>query len=167
MTYQIGDKVIHSTQGFGEIINIESKEVAGVTADYYVVKTKDLLLWIPIASSNKESLRLPTSKNRFSALMDILRSHNLPLSNNRNERKSQIHDRLSDGATESMCGLIRDLSYCRKNQKLNDTETSIFKRAVSKLIDEWQYAMSIPPSQALGELNVLLDESFTVSSRNN
>ena len=125
------------------------------------------MLWIPLISSAKESLRFPTSKIKFAALLDILRSHNLPFPANRNERKMQIHHKLTDGAAESTCGLIRDLSFCRKNKKLNDTETSIYKSAVSGLIDEWKYSMSISEAQATGELNSLLDESYSLSSNNN
>jgi RNA polymerase-interacting CarD/CdnL/TRCF family regulator len=167
MSYSIGDKVIHSTHGFAEIINVESKEVLGVSSRYYVIQTRSLLLWIPIFSQNKESIRLPTSKNKFIKLFDILRSHNLPFPKNRNERKSQIHNMLNDGAIESICKLIRDLSFCRKNHKLNDTDTSTYRYAVIKLIDEWQYSMSISESQALGELNSLLDESYSLSCSNN
>jgi RNA polymerase-interacting CarD/CdnL/TRCF family regulator len=167
MAYHIGDKVIHATHGIAEIINVESKEVSGVSSDYYVVQTKTLLLWIPLINQLKSSLRLPTSKSGFSSLMDILRSHNSPLPANRNERKSHIHNKLTDGAIESICGLIRDLSFCRKNKKLNDTETSIYKGAVGKLIDEWQYSMSVPQAQAIQELNVLLDESYVRSVETN
>jgi RNA polymerase-interacting CarD/CdnL/TRCF family regulator len=167
MSFHIGDKVIHSTHGFAEIINIESKEVSGISSEYYVVQTRTLLLWIPLISQIKESLRLPTSKSEFANLIDILRSHNLPFPEHRNERKSQIHNMLTDGATESICSLIRDLSFCRKNNKLNDTESSIYKSAVIKLIDEWQFSMSISQAQALGELNSLLDESYLLSSKNN
>ena len=167
MSFNVGDKVVHSIHGFAEIINVESKEVSGISSDYYVVKTRSLLLWIPLISQAKESLRFPASKSKFNDLMGILRSHNLPFPLNRNERKSQIHTMLNDGAAESICGLIRDLSFCRKNHKLNDTETSIYKNAVNKLVDEWQYSMSITQAQAMGELNSLLDESFTLSSIQN
>jgi RNA polymerase-interacting CarD/CdnL/TRCF family regulator len=167
MSFQIGDKVIHSTHGFAEIIKVESKEVSGVSSEYYVVQTRKLLLWIPLIHQAKESLRFPTSKIKFAALQDILRSHNLPFPANRNERKMEIHHKLTDGAAESICGLIRDLSFCRKNKKLNDTETSIYKSAVSGLIDEWKYSMSISEAQATGELNSLLDESYSLSSINN
>jgi len=167
MSFHIGDKVIHSTHGFAKIINVESKEVSGISSEYYVVQTRKLLLWIPFISQTKESLRLPTSKSNFNNLIDILRSHNLPFPDNRKERKIQIHNMLTSGATESICGLIRDLSFCRKNNKLNETETSIYKGAISNLIDEWQYSMSISQAQAIGELNLLLDESYLLSSKMN
>ena len=165
MSYQIGDKVIHATHGIAEIVNVESKEVSGIASEYYVVQTKTLILWIPLIQQIKSSLRPPTSKTGFASLAEILRSRNLPLPENRNDRKSNIHSRLTDGAIESICGLIRDLSFCRKNKKLNDTETSIYKSAVNKLIDEWQYSMSVPQAEAIRELNQLLDESYLLSSQ--
>jgi CarD family transcriptional regulator len=167
MSFNIGDKVIHSTHGFAEIINVESKKVSGVSSEYYVVQTRNLKLWIPLISQNKESLRLPTATGKFSGLADILRSHNLPFPENRNERKSKIHTMLNDGEIESICGLIRDLSFCRKSNKLNETESSIYKSAVTKLLDEWQFAMSVSQTQAMGELNLLLDESFALSTISN
>jgi CarD family transcriptional regulator len=163
MSFHVGDKVIHSTHGFAEIINVESKNVSGNPSDYYVVQTKTLILWIPVINSIQSNLRLPTAKSDFSDLRTILRSHCLPFSEFRNERKAQIHTRVNDGATESTCSLIRDLSFCRRNKKLNEYESTIYKRAVNMLLDEWQYSMSVTQIQATLELNALLDESYSLS----
>jgi RNA polymerase-interacting CarD/CdnL/TRCF family regulator len=165
MSFQIGDKVIHSTHGFAEIVNVESKVVSGASLEYYVVQTKNLMIWIPVLNPGQGNLRLPTSKDKFLALLAILRSHNLPFSEFRKERRSQIHNRIVDGATESTCGLIRDLSFCRRNGKTNEYESTIYKRAVNMLMDEWQYSMSITQAQASSELSALLDESYTLSSQ--
>jgi RNA polymerase-interacting CarD/CdnL/TRCF family regulator len=165
MSFHIGDKVIHSNHGFAEIVNIESKVVSGNSSEYYVVQTKNLILWSPVLHPVQGNLRLPTSKSKFIDLVTILRSHCLPFSEFRKERKSQIHTRINDGATESTCSLIRDLSFCQRNRKLNEYESSIFKRAVNMLIDEWQYSMSITQAQASLELNALLDESYSLSSK--
>jgi CarD family transcriptional regulator len=165
MSFQIGDKVIHATHGFAEIVNVESKEVSGTSSEYYVVQTKNLMLWIPVLNPAQGNLRLPASKTNFVDLLTILRSHCLPFSEFRKERRSQIHNRITDGATESTCGLIRDLSFCRKNGKINEYESTIYKRAVNMLMDEWQYSMSVTLAQASLELNALLDESFSLSSK--
>jgi CarD family transcriptional regulator len=164
MAFQIGNKVIHAIHGFAEIINVESKEVLGVSSEYYVVKTKALILWIPVLNQSKESLRVPTIKSDFPVLFDILRSHRVPFSENRKERKTYISRMLNDGATESICTLIRDLSYCRKNKGLNETESHIYKNAVVKLLDEWKYSMSISQEDANTELNTLLSESYALST---
>ena len=165
MSFQIGDKVIHATHGFAEIVNVETKEVSGTSSEYYVVQTKNLMLWIPVLEPIQGNLRLPTSKSKFIDLWSILRSHSLPFSDFRKERKSQIHTRITGGASESTCGLIRDLSFCRRNKQLNEYESTIYKRAVNMLMDEWQYSMSVTQAQASLELNALLDESYSLSSQ--
>jgi RNA polymerase-interacting CarD/CdnL/TRCF family regulator len=149
--------------GFAEITGIESKEVAGVATDYYVVQTKKLMLWIPVNSPSQDTLRLPTEKSDFPNLFDILRSHRLPFSVNRNERKFYIHKMLNDGAIQSICSLIRDLSFFRKNNKLNDTDSAIYKSAVGKLLDEWKYSMAVSQEEANTQLNTLLSESYSLS----
>lgn len=163
MSFNIGEKVIHSTHGFAEIVDIEEKVVAGISLDYYVVQTSTLKLWIPVLEDSKGNLRSPTPKEQFNPLFEILRSRHAPFSDFRNERRLQIHERITRGTTDTTCSLIRDLSYCRKSKKLNEYESSIFKRAVNMLIDEWQYAMSITKMQATTELNTLLDESYSLS----
>jgi CarD family transcriptional regulator len=165
LTFQIGDKVIHSVHGFAEIINVESKVISGISQEYYVVKTKTLIIWI-LKCQQTNNLRLPTLKSIFTRLETILRSHQEPFSNLRNERRSQIHTRITDGAIESICCLIRDLSFIRRNHHLNEYESTIYKRAVNNLLDEWQYSMSISQAQAMSELNALLDESYLLSSAN-
>jgi CarD family transcriptional regulator len=162
--FHVGDKVIHASHGLAEIVNLENKEVAGALTRFYVVRTKDLTIWIPVNHTENGSLRKPASRSEFENLFPILRSRYDPFSQNRMERKSQIQMRIREGNSGSLCRLIRDLSYYNRIKKLNDTEGIILDRAVSWLVDEWQYALSIPMAQAKKELNLLLDESYRASS---
>ena len=163
MDFQIGDKVIHSSYGMVEIIGLEKKEVAGTVSLFYVVKAKDMTVWIPVHAEDRVTLRTPASKNEFEQYFSILRDRYNPFSDNRMERKNQIHLRLREGNSDSMCRLVRDLSFYRKNKKLNEYETSIFERSVTSLVDEWQYSMAVPVATARTELGHLLDESYTKS----
>jgi RNA polymerase-interacting CarD/CdnL/TRCF family regulator len=60
--------------------------------------------------------------------------------------------------------LIRDLSFYKSQNKINDNEKSILERAVLLLTDEWGFAFHITPSQAKSELTKLLNESSAASS---
>ena len=160
MAFHVGDKVIHASHGLADIVGMENKEVAGVLTRYYVVRTKDLTIWIPVDHSEHGSLRTPASRSEFERLFSILRARYDPFSLNRMERKTQIQSRIREGNSGSLCRLVRDLSFYNRSRKLNDTEGIILDRAVTWLVDEWQYAMSVSPVQAKQELNQLLDESF-------
>jgi RNA polymerase-interacting CarD/CdnL/TRCF family regulator len=163
MDFHVGDKVIHSAYGMVEIVGMEKKEVAGADTLFYVVKAKDMTVWIPVHAEDRVTLRTPASRMEFEKFFSILRDRYNPFSENRMERKTQIHLRLREGNSGSMCRLVRDLSFYRKNKKLNEYETSIFERSVTSLVDEWQYSMAVPVATARSELGQLLDESFTKS----
>jgi len=164
MDFHVGDKVIHSSHGLADIVDLENKEISGNVTKFYVVRTKDLTIWIPVDHAENGSLRMPASRSEFERLFPILRARYDPFSENRMERKTQIHSRIKEGNSGSLCRLVRDLSFYNKNKKLNDTEGTILDRAVAWLVDEWQYAMSVPPSQAKKELNQLLEESYRAST---
>jgi RNA polymerase-interacting CarD/CdnL/TRCF family regulator len=164
MDFHVGDKVIHSSYGMADIVDLESKEISGKTTRFYVVRAKDLLIWIPVVPGENGSLRLPASRSEFEGLFPILRAHSDPLSENRMERKSQIHARMKEGYSASLCRLVRDMSVYNRNKKLNEYEHSVFERATAFLVDEWQYSMSVTLAQARRELNQLLEESYTQST---
>jgi RNA polymerase-interacting CarD/CdnL/TRCF family regulator len=163
MDFQVGDKVIHTSYGLVEIVDLEKKEVAGTVTLFYVVKAKDMTVWIPVHTEDRASLRPPATRPEFEKFFSILRDRYNPFSENRMERKAQIHTRLQEGNSGSVCRLVRDLSFYRRNKKLNEYETSIFERTVTSLVDEWQYSLAVPPAKARSDLTQLLDESYTKS----
>ena len=164
MSFRVGDTVIHSSYGLAEIVKMETKVISGVRTQCYVVRTKDLTIWIPVDRAENGSLRRPSSRSEFKRLFTILRAKYHPFPENRTERRSQIHSRMKEGTSGSLCRLVRDLSYYNHNKKLSETEGTIFERATTWLMDEWQYVMSIPQAQAKKELNHLLDESYRAST---
>jgi CarD family transcriptional regulator len=163
MTFHIGEKVIHSLFGFAEIIGIENKDIQGVSQQYYVVKTKKLLIWVPTSEKITSKLRLPSSKKDLFSCFEILKAKYSPFSSDRRERKTNIRTKLNIGSLISLCELIRDLSFYKSQNKINNTEKSILEEAILILMDEWGYAFNISNSQARGELNKLLSESHASS----
>lgn len=158
MNFQVGDTVIHSSYGLAEIVGVEEKAIAEQKILYYVVKTNDLTIWIPVNDMDKSNLRLPTTKDDFSNLFSILRSASDPLSNDRKERKAQLLQRMKEGNSESLCRLVRDLSDYRLTKKLNENDSYIFKRAQESLLKEWIFSLSVPLAEAKTELKKILDE---------
>jgi RNA polymerase-interacting CarD/CdnL/TRCF family regulator len=110
------------------------------------------------------SLRGLTPASEFQKLFDILGSPAEPLSTDRLERKSQLSDRIKDGTLESICCVIRDLSYQRRMKKLSDSDQSLLERAQSFLLCEWGLSLSVSESQAEGTLTELLSDSLSASN---
>lgn len=162
MDFQIGDTVIHSSHGLAEIVGLEQKAVASGDVQFYVVRTKDLTIWVPSAESGKGTLRRPAEKKQFIDLLSILRGTIDPLSVDRMERKTQLQTRMHEGNSGAICRLVRDLSFFRLTNKLNENDSAMLERAMSSLLDEWQYALAIPLPEAKSELKHILEVSFQV-----
>jgi RNA polymerase-interacting CarD/CdnL/TRCF family regulator len=148
MGFYIGDKVIHWTYGLGEI--------HGQPTNCYVVRTSDLLIWIPIDDLQQQSLRVPTPPEDFDRLFAILTSPSDPLLEDRVLRKNQLMAQLKDGQLASICRVVRDLTHFRRSTKLNDQERSILERAIKSLLAEWTYSLGTPLNQAHQTMESLL-----------
>jgi RNA polymerase-interacting CarD/CdnL/TRCF family regulator len=157
MGFQIGDKVIHSTFGFGEIIKIEKKTIHGKLENCFVVQMSDMTIWIPIEGSDQTTLRAPTSPEEFIETLPILTSPTENLEEDRVLRKKQLSSRLNDGHLSSICRVVRDLSSYQRQTKLNDQERSILERAVRSLLTEWTFSLGTTPLQARQAMESLLE----------
>jgi CarD family transcriptional regulator len=156
MTFRVGDKVSHWAYGLGEIIQLDEKELFGRTSTYYVVRIRDITLWVPINEKGEGCLRFLTPAEEFQRLFRILASPGEPLSMDGLERKNQLTARLREGTLEAVCWVIRDLVFHQHVKKINDNEKSILARAKGVLLDEWCTVLSVPAQQAESELQDLL-----------
>lgn len=159
MDFQVGDRVVHWSYGPGEIIQVDEKELSGHKSLYYVVRIKDLTLWVPVNAADAASLRYPTPARDFDTLFAIISSPGEPLSENRLERKAQLSEMMRDGRLESICRVIRDLAYFNRTKKLSESDLSILERAQSFLLNEWEISLSVSYTQAERDLKHLLQES--------
>jgi CarD family transcriptional regulator len=157
MVFHIGDKVIHSIHGLGDVIEIEDKMIHDRNASCYVVRTATLTIWVPIDSGDQHSLRAPTSKSEFENLFAVLRGPCQPLPDDRIERKRKLLELLKDGQSISLCRIVRDLSSYGHEKKLSDEDRSILVRAKNSLLAEWVFSLSVPLSQARQEMGELLN----------
>jgi CarD family transcriptional regulator len=154
--FQVGDKVIHWSYGLGEIIQLDEKVLFGRTSQYYVVKIRDMTIWVPINKMDDPCLRFLTPAEDFQKLFSILSSPGEPLSADRFERKNQLLDQLKDGTLESICRVVRDLAFHKRMKKINENDSSVLARAKRFLLDEWSVVLSVPIYQAESELSELL-----------
>ena len=158
MGFHIGDTVIHWSYGLGEVVQIEEKTIRDHPTNCYVVRTPDLMIWIPIDDLQPCSLRVPTTPEEFVRLFAILTSPSEMLLDDRVLRRDQLMAQMKDGQLASICRVVRDLTHYKRSTKLNDQEKSILERAIHSLLTEWTYSLGMPLSQAQQEMTNLLGD---------
>jgi CarD family transcriptional regulator len=162
-SFQVGDQVIHWVYGLGEIIQLDEKVLSGHTEKYYVVKIRDLTLWVPLEETGEHCLRFPTPARDFQKLFGILSSPGDPLSGDRFVRKTQLTELMRNRTLESICRVVRDLVDYKRTKKMNENDNSILAHAKNFLLDEWSVALSVPVQQAERELRNLLETELSFS----
>lgn len=161
MNFKVGDQIVHSVYGIGEIIQLDEKVLAGQTARYYVVQIRDLTLWVPVESTSESTLRYPTPAGDFEKLFTILCSPAEPLSDDRLVRRTHLIDLTKGGNLASVCQAVRDLTHHRRTKKMNENDTSTLERLQSLLLNEWAVSLSISVTQAKHDLSLLLGDDIT------
>lgn len=158
MGFQIGDKVIHSTYGLGEIKDLQNKTIRGASTNCYMIwiGNLNLQIWVPINNVEQQTLRVPAPPEEFERLAVILTRPGEALPEDRLLRKSQLQARIRDGQLASICAVVRDLTYYKRTSKLNEQENAILERAMNSLLIEWSYSHGISMHEARLALTNLL-----------
>lgn len=156
MKYKTGDIILHWTHGIGTITAVEEKTIDGETQLYYAIEVENFKYWVPVTESDKSAIHFPIDSSQFEPLFAILRTRGESLPDNQYKRKSELRERLLKKNLEDLCLLIRDLNEHSRSHTLNLDDSFIIKHAKERLLDEWELSLGVQRSDALEELNVLL-----------
>ena len=156
MGYQVGDKVIHSVHGLGEIVGKDEKRLAGKTRSYYVVELSDFTVWVPVDESGTQSLHLPLERADFEGFLEILSDPGEELPDDKKERQYYLSQRIKDRNCENICMIIRDLLSRSSYQKLDRYDAEILNRAQEYLLNEWELSLGTSRSEARRQLQSYL-----------
>ncbi len=159
MKFQVGDMVMHWNYGLGQITGIEERMVMGKSQLYYELRIKDLNIWVPVDNLAGDRMRPPTSARSFKKLLVTLSTSAEELSEDRHERKVQLHSKMSDGTAESICCVLRDLTNREQKRPLNDDDKTILQKARTMLLREWEYSLRVPAAKAETDLVKALKSS--------
>ncbi len=164
--FKAGDLLIYPTQGLAEVQGIESRDIGGKKADFYILRivAKNLAIMVPTANEAKIGLR------------KIIRPEDLPkvrkiLSQPSESHYSQWHHRYSDNFEKLKSGsifqtaeVVRDLVALKRKKNLAIKESRMLDNAKQLLMTEVAAADSIPEKTALEWLESALAESGSASA---
>ena len=156
MDFQVGDWVIHSTHGLGQVREIEERKNNDQLLLYYRVEVADMVIWVPVDEHQDKRLRHPTEEAEFLILIEMLGGPPGELPANRRERTTYLADLMRDGQAESLCVVIRDLDAYHQSYNWSESDVHMMKRARKALTTEWSHVHSISVLEAEIELSKII-----------
>jgi len=143
-----GDWVIHAYYGIGQITKVETKAIGEDKARYFRVDARNSTFYVPVKNINYERVRPLSSDYKFRKAKKILKSDPENLPENHNDRRKYIHEFMSNSEMDTAAQMIRDLSFRKSKNGLNDYETKTLENTEKLFLREWAIIQDISEEEA-------------------
>ena len=159
MRFIVGEAVIHSRYGLGQVTQLVIKQFAeGEKRLYYEISFPGSTLWIPL-DYLKSGLRKLTVKSGISECRRLLKAPATPLNHDPRIRNKELIEHVNEGTLFAQCEVVRDLTAHGWYKSLSGKNADFLRSAKDVLYQEWAAVEEITISEAANEINSLLEEN--------
>ncbi len=138
-TFEIGDKVVYPVHGVAEVVEVESREIAGASTSVYVLKILEtgLTIIVPTNNATAVGLREIISNDEVGEVYSILREKEVARdSQTWNRRYREYMEKIKTGSVFEIAEVLRDLCLLRNNKDLSFGERQMLETARALLVKE-------------------------------
>ena len=136
--FKIGEVVVYPKHGVGEIIKIESMEVAGIKTKFYVVKMEQarLTIRVPVEKKDSVGLRKISSKKIINEIFNVLKLKPKIRRIMWSRRAQEYDSKIYSGDPIKIAEVIRDLFRKNSQPDQSYSERQMFQIALERLARE-------------------------------
>ena len=136
--FKIGEVVVYPKHGVGEIIKIESMEVAGIKTKFYVVKMEQarLTIRVPVEKKDSVGLRKISSKKIINEIFNVLKLKPKIRRIMWSRRAQEYDSKIYSGDPIKIAEVIRDLFRKNSQPEQSYSERQMFQMALERLARE-------------------------------
>lgn len=140
--------VVYPAQGVGQVERIESQEIGGTRADFYIVRiiSNNVTLMVPVANAENVGLRSVCAVDEGRLVLESLkdRSDFMGYSGqNWNRRYREYSEKLKSGELGDVSYVLKELILIGRDKELSFGERRLLEQAMSLITMEIAYAMDM------------------------
>lgn len=163
VVFNPGQFVVYPAQGVGVIERMERQELAGFSADFYIVRIigSNITVMVPVKSANNTGLRSLSSKNKAAEVLKSLQDRegvNTFAGQNWNRRQREYTERLKSGALEDVAGVLKELILISAGKELSFGEKRLMEQAMDLLSAEMGQVLDKPHEQIKTEIESYFED---------
>ncbi|THB65731.1 MAG: CarD family transcriptional regulator [Desulfovibrio sp.] len=138
--------VVYPAQGVGKIERIESQEIGGIEADYYIVRilSNNVTLMVPVLKADNVGLRPVCPPESGEAIIESLkdRSDFTGYSGqNWNRRYREYSEKLKSGDLSDVAYVLKELLLIGRDKELSFGERRLLEQAMGLITLELAHAL--------------------------
>ena len=136
--FKIGETVVYPKHGVGEIVKIESMEIANIKTIFYVVKIEQskLTIRVPIDKQEEVGLRKISSKKIITEVFDVLKLKPKIRRIMWSRRAQEYDTKIFSGDPIKIAEVVRDLFRKNTQAEQSYSERQMFQVAIERLARE-------------------------------
>lgn len=157
--FKIGDKAVYPAHGVGVIENIEKKEIAGSTYQFYILRIleNDMTIMIPTANVEAVGLRRIIPASQVTKVYKILKLNEISVdAATWNRRYREYMEKIKTGSAFEIAQVLRDLYILKNDKDLSFGERKMFDTARSLLVKELALAKDVTEENVAKQLDKIL-----------
>lgn len=137
--FKVGDMAVYPTQGVGVIEDIESREFAGQSQKFYILRIvdSDMRIMIPVTNVKTVGMRRLIDQTYITNVFDALAE---PNENGKiaswSRRQREYNDKLKTGDLIEVAEVLRELYQISSEKELSYGEKKVLEQARKLLVTE-------------------------------
>ena len=160
--YSIGQWVVHSQYGIGQIKEVEQISFSGDLEEMqkcFKVETHNGIFWFPVDQNDNPRLRPISQKSKLEVSLNFFREPPEDTDAHHHVIKARISEAQKDASLLTSIGLVRDLIARNVPKKHNILEDRALEMHTDRIIKEWSICMGIDEAETRARFNSLIQNA--------
>ncbi len=158
--FSVDDLVVYPAQGVGKVERIESQEIGGAKADFFIVRilSNNVTLLVPIKNAANVGLRPLCSKQEGERILKSLEDRSDftgYTGQNWNRRYREYSEKLKSGDLADVAYVLKELLLIGQNKELSFGERRLLEQATNLLTLELALSLDRPQDDVKETINEL------------
>ena len=160
--YDIGQWVVHSQYGIGQIKRVEQISFTGnqkETKRCFKVETDNGAFWFPVRQEDNPRIRPISKRSKLELSLESFREPPKDTDAHHNVIKTRITDAHNDVSLKTSILLVRDLLARNALKKHNILEDRALQMHTDRIIKEWSLCMGLDEVEVRTQFNALIQNT--------
>jgi CarD family transcriptional regulator len=169
--FKVDELVVYPSQGVGRVERVESQEIGGVKADFYIVRilSNNVTLMVPVANAENVGLRsvCPEKVGReiFESLNDRTGFTGYT-GQNWNRRYREYSEKLKSGDLADVAYVLKELFLIGKDKELSFGERRLLEQAMGLVSMELAYSLDRDQEAIKDDINEMFADVIAAQEKN-
>lgn len=139
ITFEVGQKVVYPGHGVGQIQTIETKEIAGSSISFYMIRIleSDVTVMVPVNKVDAVGVRPTATEAEMKDVYLMLKDKKVVVEQTTwNRRHREYMEKIKTGSIFEIGEVLRDLCVIREDKVLSFGEKKMLELAKGLLVKE-------------------------------